>query len=255
MLTVRWGSATDVGRVRQANEDSLFTSPTLFAVADGMGGHAAGDVASQLAVEGIAGMAELLAPTEPQVEDLVGAVAGINDHILAAGRERPDRAGLGTTLSGIAVTTLAGLPHWAVFNVGDSRVYRYSESTLRQLTVDHSAVQELVDAGEITDEDARYHPLRHVVTRSLGSNPAPEPDIKLYEAVPGERFLVCSDGLTNELRDAEIAEVLGVLTDPQEAAEDLVRRANQAGGRDNSTVIVIDLVEVAEAADEPEKTV
>ncbi len=243
MLTMRWGSATDVGRVRRVNEDNLFVSPALFAVADGMGGHAAGEVASTLAIGGVAALA---GADEPRVEDLVAAIAAINEQILLVGREHPDQAGMGTTLSGIAVSSVEGKPHWAVFNVGDSRVYRYSESTLRQLTVDHSAVQELIEAGEITDEDARHHPLRHVVTRSLGSSPAPEPDVALYEALAGERFLVCSDGLTNELRDAEIAQVLAVSTDPQQAAEELVRRANQAGGRDNSTVIVLDLVEDSE---------
>lgn len=244
MLTVHWGCATDVGRVRRVNEDSLFTSPGLFAVADGMGGHAAGEVASRLVIEGLADLTGLLGPGGPQVEDLLAMVASINDRILATGRDRPDQAGLGTTLSGIAVTSIEGKAHWAVFNVGDSRVYRYSESTLRQLTVDHSAVQELIEAGEITEEDARHHPLRHVVTRSLGTDPAPEPDVALYEAVPGERFLVCSDGLTNELRDTEIAQVLQVSADPQAAAEELVRRANQAGGRDNSTVIVLDLATI-----------
>jgi serine/threonine protein phosphatase PrpC len=187
-------------------------------------------------VQGIAGV------SEPGVDDLVEAIAGINEHILATGREHPDQSGLGTTLSGIAVTGIAGVPHWAVFNVGDSRVYRYSESTLRQLTVDHSAVQELVDAGDLSDEDARYHPLRHVVTRSLGSAPAPEPDIALYEAVPGERFLVCSDGLTNELDDPELSRILGEVRDPQAAADELVRLAVLAGGHDNVSVIVVDVL-------------
>lgn len=241
MFSAQWGSATDVGRVRQQNEDSMFTSATIFVVADGMGGHAAGEVASRLAVAGLAGLAEA---DSVSVDDLATAVAGANDRILAAGQARPEQHGMGTTLTGLALVQMSDQQHWAVFNVGDSRVYRYADGLLSQLTVDHSAVQELVDAGRLDPAEARFHPRRNVVTRSMGSNPAPIPDIDVYEPVLGDRYLVCSDGLTNELLDAEIAEVLALFTEPDEAATELVRRANQAGGRDNTTVVVVDTLQL-----------
>ncbi|MGI8664944.1 MAG: Stp1/IreP family PP2C-type Ser/Thr phosphatase [Jatrophihabitans sp.] len=238
MLSVRWAQASDVGRVRQVNEDACFGSERLFAVADGMGGHAAGDVASQLA---IAAIEQLAGQPEIEVADLLATVQLANAQILRAAAEQPAYGGMGTTLTGLAVVQVSGREHWAVFNVGDSRVYRYAEATLRQLTVDHSAVQELVDAGQLTDSQARHHPRRNVVTRSLGSDPAPLADVELYEPVLGDRLLLCSDGLTNELLDAEIAQVLQVLTDPAEVVAELVRRANQSGGRDNTTVVVVDV--------------
>jgi serine/threonine protein phosphatase PrpC len=238
MLKLRWGSATDVGRVRQANEDSLFCSDTVFAVADGMGGHAAGEVASKLAVQA---MAELSETGPLDVDALARAIRAGNEAILRTGAQQPENFGLGTTLAGAAVVSVAGADHWAVFNVGDSRVYRFGEGQLAQLSVDHSAVQELMDAGVLDDAGARNHPQRNVVTRSLGSSPAPVADIEVYQPVVGDRLLICSDGLTNELLDAEIAQVLQVHAEPEVAAVELVRRANQSGGRDNTTVVVIEV--------------
>jgi protein phosphatase len=241
MLTLRWGSATDVGRVRELNEDSLLAVPGLFVVADGMGGHAAGEVASQLA---ISEFARLVEQAPMSAEDLTETVRQANDHILAAGAERGDRLGMGTTVTGIAVVGSEDGERLAVFNVGDSRVYRLTEGRLDQLTVDHSAVQELVDAGRLTAEAARSHPRRNVVTRSLGSHPGPPPDLWLVPPLAGDRFLVCSDGLTGELEDPAIAELLAAHPDPQAAADQLVRHALDAGGHDNVTVVVLDVVEV-----------
>jgi serine/threonine protein phosphatase PrpC len=238
MLKLRWGSATDVGRVRQVNEDSLFCSDVLFAVADGMGGHAAGELASELAVRA---MAEFAESGPPDLDGLAGAIHNANDLIVRTGRQQPETFGMGTTLTGVAVVGVAGADHWAVFNAGDSRVYRYFEDRLSRLSVDHSAVQELIDAGVLDEAGARHHPQRNVVTRSLGSSPAPEADIDVYQPVLGERLLICSDGLTNELMDAEIAQVLQVEGEPERAAAELVRRANQSGGRDNTTVVVIEV--------------
>lgn len=246
MLTLRWGSATDVGRVRTVNEDSVLAVPGVFVVADGMGGHAAGEVASQLAVAEFARLAE-----QPAVrpEDVPEAVQRANEHILSAGAERGDRHGMGTTLTGVGVVGSEQGEQLAVFNVGDSRVYQITEGQLRQLTVDHSAVQELVDAGRLTAQAARTHPRRNVVTRSLGTDPAPAPDVWLVQPAAGDRFLVCSDGLTGELEDAEIAELLAENSDPQAAAEHLVRQAVAVGGHDNVTAVVLDVVEVL--ADQP----
>ena len=206
-----------------------------------MGGHAAGEVASQLAVTEFARLAEQ-APV--RAEDLTETVRRANEHILSASAERDDRLGMGTTLTGIGVVGSEQGEQLAVFNVGDSRVYRLTGGQLGQLTVDHSAVQELVDAGRLTAEAARSHPRRNVVTRSLGSNPGPAPDVWLVQPVPGDRYLVCSDGLTGEVEDSVIAELLSTIPDPQAAADQLVRRALAAGGHDNVTVVVLDVVEV-----------
>ena len=246
MLTLRWGSATDVGRVRQLNEDSLLTAPTLFVVADGMGGHAAGEVASDLAVTEFRRLSEFSAL---RPEDIAAAIGRANEHSVTAGTEHGDQFGMGTTLTGIGVVTVGGNDQWAVFNVGDSRVYRFADGQLTQLTVDHSAVQELVEAGQLSRDAARTHPRRNVVTRSLGSDPAPQADVWVFPPVIGDRFLVCSDGLTNELEDVDIALVLRDAADPEVAAQELVLRANQAGGHDNITTVVVDLVAGADAAD------
>jgi serine/threonine protein phosphatase PrpC len=246
MLTLHWGSASDVGRMRRLNEDNFWVSDTLFVVADGMGGHAAGEVASDIAVSEFRRIAEL---TPLHTEDITTAIWRANEQIVEAGAERGDRFGMGTTLTGIGVVSAGGSDHWAVFNVGDSRVYRFAGGMLSQLTVDHSEVQELVTAGQLLREEARFHPRRNVVTRSLGSDPAPAADVWVFPPVVGDRFLICSDGLTGELDDPEIAQILHDVRDPQGAAVELVRRANAAGGRDNVTTVVVDLRAVTQTTD------
>jgi protein phosphatase len=148
---------------------------------------------------------------------------------------------MGTTATGLVVVNAGGSDHWAVFNVGDSRVYRYLDGRLRLVTVDHSEVRELVDAGLITEAEAARHPMRNVVTRSLGSDPAPTPDVWVFPPHPGERFVICSDGLSGELSLARISELVAAHDDPQQCAEALVRAAVEAGGRDNVSVIVVAL--------------
>jgi len=239
MLTLRYGCATDVGRLRSENQDSLYAGDGLFLVADGMGGQPAGDLASKLA---IAELSTLSRPITPPA--LEAGIRQANDRLLAEGRQDPRRYGMGTTLSGLAVLDRGG---WAVINVGDSRVYRFADGRLEQLTVDHSAVQALVDAGLLDQRAALRHPRRNVVTRSLGTEPPPLPDIQLRDPVAGERFLICSDGLTNELSDAEIGRLLAAAEQPQQAADQLVEQAVLAGGRDNVTVIVVELIEQAES--------
>jgi len=233
MLTVRHGCATDVGRLRPENQDSMHAGHGLFLVADGMGGQPAGDQASKLVIAELTGLAQPI--SRPALE---AGIRRANDRLLAEGRQDPDRYGMGTTLSGLAVLDT---DQWAVLNVGDSRVYRYADGRLAQLTVDHSAVQALVDAGLLDPRAALRHPRRNVVTRSLGTQPPPVPDIALRDPVLGERFLICSDGLTNELSDAEIGSLLAGAEDPQQAADQLVEQAVLAGGRDNVTVIVVQL--------------
>ena len=231
-----WGAASDVGAVREQNEDALLAEPPMFVVADGMGGHAAGEVAARVAIEQLAALKE---HGPPDTDAVRAGVAAANAAILDWSREHPETAGMGTTVTGVCLGTDGGAPAWIVFNVGDSRVYRFADGELAQVTTDHSEVQELVAGGALAPEQARSYQRRNVVTRSLGSEPA-EPDVWVLKVVPGERFLVCSDGLTGEVDDDEIADLLRRDGDPQQAADDLVAAAVAAGGHDNVTVIVVD---------------
>jgi serine/threonine protein phosphatase PrpC len=242
MIRFSHGAATSVGRVRQVNEDSYFAVPPLFVVADGMGGHGSGDLASRIAVEEMsacAAMRPLFA------EAVLTALEHANREII----ERDAANRMGTTVTGLAALETAGGDHLMVFNIGDSRVYRLSGDRLEQLTVDHSEVQELVLAGVITREQARTHPRRNVVTRALGSDAGLLPDHWLLPAIGGDRYLVCSDGLFSELPDEVILPLLAAGR-AQQAAEALVSAANEAGGRDNVTVIVVDVDSDDDGADE-----
>lgn len=236
-LTLTVGSGTDRGLRRELNEDSFLARDPVFMVADGMGGHEAGEVASQLCVQTL-GDSRALAPGTHR------ATAQDLQHVLEEADWRireATGARAGTTLSGAVFIDIASVPYWLVANVGDSRTYRLSASgQLAQITVDHSEVRELVDAGEITPEEALFHPRRHVVTRALGTGEDAEADFWLLPVDDGDRLLVCSDGLTNELRDEEILGILAGQTHPQDAADALIAAAIDAGGRDNITVIVVD---------------
>ncbi len=243
-LTLRCGAATDVGRVRGHNEDSLVAEGAVFAVADGMGGHAAGEVASGIAVDTLRSLSQR--PVLAR-DDVVAALGEANDRILSSVARHPEQTGMGTTATGLAVVSAEGSGQWAVFNVGDSRVYRFVDGELRAVTVDHSEVRELVDAGLITAAEASRHPLRNVVTRALGSDSMPDVDLWVLPPHEGERFLICSDGLTGELDDSQLADLLQQHEDPQEAAEALVRAAVEAGGHDNVTVVVVVLDRRADA--------
>ncbi|MDQ2587286.1 PP2C family protein-serine/threonine phosphatase [Saccharothrix yanglingensis] len=230
------GWATSTGLVRASNQDSALVGTRLFAVADGMGGHAAGEVASAMATAHLRLLDER-ADLGPDGIRL--ALTAANAAIRAAATENPEQAGMGSTVTGLALVSLAGSPHWVVFNIGDSRVYRYAAGALTLLTEDHSETAEMVASGALTPEQARTSPRRHVITRTLGSVRS-EPDQWVFPAVGGDRFLLCSDGLTGELEDTEVAEVLRNAPDAQRAADELVRRAVAAGGRDNVTVVVVD---------------
>ena len=234
-LVVRAGAATDVGVVREHNEDSVLADRVVFVVADGMGGHAAGEVASSIAT---ATLGELVDRPSRTPEDVVDSLALANRRILESAARHPGTAGMGTTAAGLVVVEVEGSQQCAVFNVGDSRVYRFADS-LRLVSVDHSEVRELVDAGIISEDEALHHPLRNIVTRALGSDPAPTPDVWLLAPQPGERFVICSDGLTNEVPDEQIGEVIHRVQDPQACADALVAAALEAGGRDNVSVVVV----------------
>jgi protein phosphatase len=242
VLITSFGAASHVGAVRAHNEDSVLAVPGMFAVADGMGGHAAGDVASRLAVARLAELAEWPG-FEP--DDLLVAITAANDDILEVAYQDARRTGMGTTVTGVCVVRMAGTDRLAVFNIGDSRVYRFANGRVTQLTVDHSEVAELVAAGRIAPGAARNHPRRNVITRALGSDPAPELDLWVSPAVVEERLLICSDGLYCEVDDARIARVLATQPAPQAAADTLVTLALRAGGRDNVAVIVLDVTTVS----------
>ncbi|MEO7058499.1 MAG: protein phosphatase 2C domain-containing protein [Lapillicoccus sp.] len=252
VLDLRAGVATDVGRVRHHNEDAAVARGSVFVVADGMGGHAAGEVASEIAARTVGGLDGV---ERLRMRDIVAGVQEANEAILRSATDDPRRAGMGTTLTGLAVVEVSGSDHWAVFNMGDSRVYRLSgDGELELVTVDHSEVQELVDAGWITEDEAWSHPSRNVVTRSLGRDPMAELDTWVFPQHPGERFLLCSDGLTNEVASEDLRRVLVEYPDAQAAADALVDLACERGGHDNVTVIVVSAGDAAGTSDVDEDT-
>ena len=235
VIEVRWGSATHQGRVRDHNEDALLAGPDVFAVADGMGGYAGGAVASAIAVARLADLRDLHEVEEPDGV-LSAALCRANGEIRR--RASADRlvAGMGTTVAGIARIAGARL---LVFNLGDSRVYRLRWGKLRQLSEDHSVVGELVRAGELTEEEARRHPHRNVVTRALGVHDVIEPMVKAIDVRVGDCFLVASDGLFNEVPDAHMSDVLATPGTVERRARALLEAALQRGGRDNISVVVV----------------
>lgn len=234
---VRCAAATSVGLVRETNEDNALAGERIFAVADGMGGHAAGEVASALVIDRLRALDRL---GDLQPDDIRGALAAANEDMLT--ETDPERGGMGTTVSGLGLLEVAGVEHWLVFNIGDSRVYRFADNELSQLTIDHSEVEELVAQGLLTPEEALVYPRRNVLTRALGTQYTAEPDQWVLPVRPAERFVVCTDGLTNEIDDDEIADVLRTYEDSEESAQELVKRALEAGGRDNVTAVVVDHV-------------
>lgn len=235
MIGVSVGACTDVGAVRSLNEDRHYVGTFIWVVADGMGGHAAGEVASEIVVTHL----RELDYDHLEQSAIVDTVMAANAAVLAYGREHPQARGLGSTVTGLARVDIGGAEHWAVFNVGDSRVYRDYRGVLSRATLDHSEVEELILLGVITPEEARRHSSRSVVTRSIGTEPAPQVDLWVLPQTPGERFVICSDGLTAELTDEAIGEILVRHTDPELAARGLVDAACAAGGSDNITVVVV----------------
>jgi PPM family protein phosphatase len=238
LTVLRSGSATDVGRVRSMNEDLAFEGSTLFAVADGMGGHAGGEVAARTAIDSLRSGFE----HSPSAEGLVEAVHEANQAVWDQGHADPSLRGMGTTLIATALVGTDDGDRLVVANVGDSRGYRLHNRELSQLTVDHSVAEELVARGELSENEAAVHPQRHILTRALGVDP--EVDVDVWQLVPeeGDRFLLCSDGLSNEVGLEEIARVLTEMHDPRQAAERLVNLANERGGNDNITAVVLDVL-------------
>lgn len=240
-VELAWGARSDVGLRRKVNEDTLIADFPLFLVADGMGGHEAGDVASERALEAF--------------RHLVGQPAVSLDEVHAAFRNAVrDVAGIeavraaGTTISGVAVSQQGGASYWLVINIGDSRTYRLSAGRLEQISVDHSAVQELLEQGRLRPQDAETHAERHVITKAVGAGSRAEPDYWMLPAKAGDRLLVCSDGLSREVGFDRLRDVLTEEAAPDAAAVRLVHEALLHGGRDNVTVIVIDALSVSDDA-------
>jgi protein phosphatase len=252
-MKLKWGATTDVGMVRQQNEDAFHAEENLYIVADGMGGHNAGEVASALAVATVRSGARLGIRTTDQFRELVQQA---NTAIYTASLDDSTQSGMGTTLTAAAVVP-GEEPRILIANVGDSRTYLFRGGMLSRLSVDHSYVQELVNEGIITPEEARVHPRRNIVTRAMGIDRSVQVDVFSHLVRTGDRLVLCSDGLVDEVADTDIARVLSEHTDPQETAEVLVMVANANGGRDNTTVIVLDILDDISAPivlDEPDET-
>lgn len=233
-LLLSWAGITDQGRRRDNNQDAFLAEYPLFIVADGMGGHAGGEIASQSTVSRLEGIVADGAVSRVTIESaLEGAVADIADH-----PETTDE-GTGTTLTGVFLDLDGEEPTWVSLNIGDSRVYLLREDRLIQVTTDHSVVQELITAGKISPEEAEGHPYSNVITRAVGASELTAPDYIAIDVRAGDRFVICSDGLTKELTDYGIQHFLRENDDPGRAVDAMVAAALENGGRDNVTVIIV----------------
>jgi serine/threonine protein phosphatase PrpC len=234
-------SASDVGAVRSINQDSFLTTPTVFLVADGMGGHTAGERASaavKLTFETTFGAGE-----PPSAAAVLDAITAANLAVRSANTGTDDETSIsGTTLAGVAVVESGSGLHWMAFNIGDSRVYQWNGRTLAQLSVDHSAVQEMIERGELTQIEASHHPERNVITRAIGATDIVDPDVWLMPVHGSQSFLICSDGLTKEIDDVAIAAILAnhrADATASSLAQALVDAAVAAGGADNVTAVFV----------------
>ncbi len=228
-----WVALTDVGRVRSHNEDAVLADPPLFAVADGLGGHEAGEIASQIAIETLRDHA----PRKPDANALGRAVRAANREVIRAAQEGVGRSGMGTTITAAIVDGTDVV----VAQVGDSRAYLMRGGALTRITEDHSMVADLIRSGQLTEAESRVHPNRSVITRALGTDPNMYADTFEVDAEPGDRILLCSDGLTGMLTDDAILGLLQRHRDPAIAARALIDAANEAGGVDNISVVIVDI--------------
>jgi PPM family protein phosphatase len=237
------GAATDVGLVRETNEDAYLVAPPVFVVADGMGGHEHGDMASRIVVEEFARLADSgYQPTRGR-EAVAAALEASQRRITEHTAPGPNpRRTPGTTVVAALLVEEDGEPAWLLANLGDSRIYAVADGKLRQVSTDHSVVQELVDSDEITAAEAHDHPERHVITRALGGPRLEPADYFLLTMAEAQRLLLCTDGISGLVDDDEIASILAQSPDPHDAADRLVSAALEAGGDDNATAVVVDVV-------------
>lgn len=235
---VSWAGVTDVGRRRETNQDAFFAEYPLFIVADGMGGHAGGEIASQSTVKRLEAIVASGTVERGAIEGALElAVADIADH-----PETTDE-GTGTTLTGVFLEFEDGEPHWVALNIGDSRVYLLRDDRLVQVTTDHSVVQELIAAGKLSPEEAEGHPYSNVITRAVGASELTAPDYVSLDVRAGDRFVICSDGLTKELTDYGIQHFLRENPEPGAAVDAMLAAALENGGRDNVTLVIVQVAE------------
>jgi protein phosphatase len=234
-VDLAWAAVTDVGRRREVNQDAVLAEYPLFVVADGMGGHIGGEIASTSAVDRLRPVAESGAVTTKAIEKALGRA--IKD--IAAHPETTDE-GTGTTVTGVYFEDDAD-PHWVTLNIGDSRVYLLRDGQIVQITTDHSVVQELIAAGRLSPEEAENHPYGNVITRAVGPSDSVKPDYVRLDLVDGDRFVVCSDGLTKELTDYGLQHFLGEHPVAGDAVTAMLDAALENGGRDNISIIVVDV--------------
>ena len=249
-LLLRYAARSDVGLLREGNEDSGYAGPRLLAVADGMGGHAGGEVASAVAVAALAPLdgPEPASPAPEGTSDLrgrlVAAVEEANAHLRRIAESKPELEGMGTTVTAL----LRDGDRLGVAHIGDSRGYLLRDGTLRRITRDHTLVQSLVDEGRISADQAEQHPQRSLLTRALDGRPDVEPDLEVLDLVPGDRFLLCSDGLSGVVSEESMQRVLTEVPDPPAACESLIDLALRAGGPDNITCVVADVIDAGDDA-------
>lgn len=228
-----YGSRTEIGNVREHNEDSLTVLPPLFAVADGMGGHEAGEIASEITINTL----NDLAPQSADAEALARAVVAANLNVIKAPSQGVGREGMGTTLT----AAILEKERLIIAQVGDSRAYLLHNGSLQQLTRDHSLMADMIEAGQLTEAEARVHPNRSVITRAIGSDPHMQPDLYELNVETGDRLLLCSDGICGMIEDHEIASIMCQAPSAQSCADQLVEAALAAGGFDNATAVVVDV--------------
>ena len=232
-LTVSWAGATDTGRRRENNQDAFLAEHPLFLVADGMGGHAGGEIASQLTIAEMRGLLDADVVTPGAIEAALGrASEAIVGH--------PDATdeGTGTTLTGVVLADIDGRSQWMSVNIGDSRVYLLRDGGIVQVTTDHSVVQELISSGRLSPEEAEGHPYSNVITRAVGASELTVPDYVAIDPHDGDVFVICSDGLTKELTDYGILHFITSNPEPADAVDAMMKAALENGGRDNVTIIV-----------------
>ena len=226
------------GKVRSNNQDSGYAGANLFAVADGMGGHAGGDVASSIAIQRLERLDQGFESTDDAQASLQAAVTTAAGDLIRAAKERPELAGLGTTVSAIIMVE----DHAVIGHIGDSRIYLYRDDELTQITADHTFVQRLVDSGRITPEEARYHPRRSVLMRVLSDmDHDPELDMFVMPTMPGDRWVLCSDGLSGVVDEAHILKTMRYEQPPGRTADNLLKQALDGGAPDNVTIVIVDV--------------
>jgi len=238
------GAATDVGLLREVNEDAFLVAPPVFVVADGMGGHADGAAASRIVVEEFARLADEGYDPARGTEVVAATLQASQRRISEFAAEAPSdvRRSPGTTVVAALLVEDDGAPAWLLANLGDSRIYRIADGVLERVSTDHSVVQELIDSGQLTEAQAAEHPERHVITRALGGPRLEAADYFLLPVQSAERLLLCTDGISGLVDDPEIATILTRSPDPRDAADRLVAAALEAGGDDNATAVVVDVV-------------